>query len=101
MVFAIYLVEKVFAFMRVSNDISSDFMKKAYETVLIIEDDADLRRLLESILTPYIKKVASGETLQSGWNAVTNIQPDLILLDNNLPCAPHSQRRVNDTPSCL
>lgn len=60
-------------------------MKKAYETVLIIEDDDDLRRLLESILTPYIKKIASGGTLQSGWQQLNYIQPDLILLDNNLP----------------
>lgn len=60
-------------------------MKKAYETVLIIEDDDDLRRLLESILTPYIKKIASGGTLQSGWQQLNHVQPDLILLDNNLP----------------
>jgi DNA-binding response OmpR family regulator len=71
--------------MRMSDEVRESFMKKAYETVLIIEDDADLRRLLESILTPYIKKVASGETLQSGWQSLDHFQPDLILLDNNLP----------------
>jgi len=60
-------------------------MKKAYERVLIVEDDSDLRNLLESIITQRVKYVMSSDNLATAQVMIAANKPDLILLDNNLP----------------
>jgi two-component system NtrC family sensor kinase len=57
----------------------------AKETVLIIDDSAELRSVLENVLSFGSYKVLSASTGQEGFGLVQQEQPDLIMVDLELP----------------
>jgi DNA-binding response OmpR family regulator len=58
---------------------------KTLNRALIIDDDPDLCNLLKSILTDVIPEVNFVHTIALGHQALADIKPDIIFLDNNLP----------------
>jgi two-component system KDP operon response regulator KdpE len=54
-------------------------------TILAIEDDAAIRRLLKSALNPDEYRLIEAETAQDGIDQITKRNPDLVLLDLGLP----------------
>jgi DNA-binding response OmpR family regulator len=58
---------------------------KKYTKALIIDDDPDLCQLLKSVLDTIIPIVEYTHTLKSGIKFLTQLQPDIVFLDNNLP----------------
>ncbi|ATG50909.1 hypothetical protein CFK38_04720 [Brachybacterium vulturis] len=54
-------------------------------TALVIEDDDDIRRLLEVVLTQAGYSVAGADTGTSGLEALEAQVPDLLLVDVGLP----------------
>ncbi len=57
----------------------------AYRRVLIVEDEATLRRAMARNLTGRGLAVSEAESAEAAVDAVTHDRPDLILLDINLP----------------
>lgn len=57
----------------------------AFKKILIVDDEADLRGLLKSFLTPLNYEVATASTLSEALELVPQLKPDIIFLDNNLP----------------
>jgi two-component system, OmpR family, response regulator len=53
--------------------------------VLIIDDEQDLCHLMKSFLLPLGFTVYTAHTLKDGLDAVKNVSPEIIFLDNNLP----------------
>jgi DNA-binding response OmpR family regulator len=53
--------------------------------ILVIDDDADIRKLVEKILTVQGYKVSQAEDGESGLGLAIVKKPDLIILDLNLP----------------
>jgi two-component system KDP operon response regulator KdpE len=53
--------------------------------VLVIDDEAQIRKMLSITLTSYDYRVAEAATAKEGLAAVVNHPPDLILLDLGLP----------------
>ncbi len=53
--------------------------------ILVIEDSADIRRLLEHVLRRAGYEVISECEGPAGWECFQRVQPDLVLLDVNLP----------------
>lgn len=53
--------------------------------VLIIDDEQDLCHLMKSFLLPLGFIVYTAHTLRDGLQAVRNVSPEIIFLDNNLP----------------
>lgn len=53
--------------------------------VLIIDDEQDLCHLMKSFLLSLGYTVYTAHTLKDGLQAVKNIEPEIIFLDNNLP----------------
>lgn len=53
--------------------------------ILIVEDDADIRKLIRANLTPADFDVYEAENGQEGWTLAQHIEPDLIILDIMMP----------------
>jgi two-component system cell cycle response regulator DivK len=53
--------------------------------ILHIEDNADNRRLVRRILLSYGFQVMEAENAQKARELLQNLQPDLILMDINMP----------------
>ena len=53
--------------------------------ILVVDDDADIRKLVERILTKQGHKVSGAEDGESGLGFAIVRKPDLIILDLNLP----------------
>ena len=61
-------------------------IKMDYErTLLIVDDEVDVCMLLRRALLKYFRKVECAHTLTDGYALVATFQPDVVLLDNNLP----------------
>lgn len=58
-------------------------MNKA--TVLIVDDEPQIRKLLELSLTSHDMHVIQAEDGKSGLSMAANHQPDVVLLDLGLP----------------
>ncbi|HEX7097819.1 MAG TPA: response regulator transcription factor [Acidimicrobiia bacterium] len=54
-------------------------------TVLVIEDDADIRRLVADALAKQGHTVESAEAALPGLKAAVELRPDLVILDLGLP----------------
>lgn len=55
------------------------------ERILIVEDDIDIMEVLFLSLASAGYEIVKASTISQGWQAVQTHQPDLILLDVNLP----------------
>lgn len=55
------------------------------KSVLIVDDEIDLCLLLKQFLTKKDYEVHIAHTLSDGLSILKNIQPDTLMLDNNLP----------------
>ncbi len=53
--------------------------------ILVVDDDAAIRRLVEKILTSRGHRVSQAEDGEAGFGAAMLNRPDLIILDLNLP----------------
>ena len=53
--------------------------------ILVVDDDRDIRQLVEKILTAQGHKVSQAEDGEAGLGFVLVKKPDLVLLDLNLP----------------
>ena len=53
--------------------------------ILVVDDDADIRKLVETILTRQGYKVSQAEDGETGLGFAIIKKPDLIILDLNLP----------------
>jgi CheY-like chemotaxis protein len=56
------------------------------ESILVIDDNPEIVRFLERILTPLGYDVIGAANGQSGLDMVTTRAPDLIMLDMKMPC---------------
>jgi two-component system KDP operon response regulator KdpE len=54
-------------------------------TLLVIDDESQVRRFLRGSLTPMDYKVVEADTGESGLTAASSHKPDIILLDLGLP----------------
>ena len=63
----------------------SYFMKRATGTVLIVDDDATLRRSLESVLTPLGYRVLTAGSPDTAYSLLGAEAVDAVLLDIGLP----------------
>jgi two-component system, cell cycle response regulator len=54
-------------------------------TILVVEDDAVCRMMVNRILEPHYQNVIVVESAEQAWDVVQQKPPDLILLDINLP----------------
>jgi DNA-binding response OmpR family regulator len=55
------------------------------QTILVVEDSSDISRLVRHILAQAGYNVIVAENGPDGWDAFEQSQPDLVLLDVNLP----------------
>ena len=55
------------------------------KTIIIIDDDADTRTYLSTILLRGGYKVLTAGDGQEGWNLIQEHKPDLVLLDMMMP----------------
>lgn len=53
--------------------------------ILIIDDEADIRFLLKRALTSHNYTVSEAENLKTGLEMYNEVQPDIVILDVNLP----------------
>jgi two-component system, OmpR family, KDP operon response regulator KdpE len=60
-------------------------MRKAANTVLVIDDEPQIRRFVSAGLELYGYSVSEAANGAAGLNAVAHIRPDLIILDLGLP----------------
>jgi two-component system KDP operon response regulator KdpE len=60
-------------------------MGKAADTVLVIDGDPKIRRVIGADLEPYGCLVSTAETGGAGLHAAIHVRPDLIILDPALP----------------
>jgi two-component system, OmpR family, KDP operon response regulator KdpE len=60
-------------------------MPRASNTILVIDDEPQIRRLLKAGLELYGYSVSEAENGSAGLNAVAHSRPDLIILDLGLP----------------
>ena len=60
-------------------------MTDAKPTILVIEDEAQIRRFLRTTLTSHHFQLAEATTGQEGITQAATYQPDIILLDLGLP----------------
>ena len=58
---------------------------KHYEYAVIIDDDTDLCLLLKAILKDLIPHIKFAHSIESGEQLLSQLKPDVIFLDNNLP----------------
>jgi len=55
------------------------------KTILVVEDSLDISRLLEHILRQEGYQTVVADDGPAGWEAFQKLQPDLVILDVNLP----------------
>ena len=60
-------------------------MKKENKKIIIIDDDKIFSETLASILRLSDFDVFEEQTAESGFEAIVNVNPNLVLLDINLP----------------
>jgi two-component system KDP operon response regulator KdpE len=60
-------------------------MRKAANTVLVIDDEPQIRRFISAGLELYGYSVPEAENGSAGLNAVAHVRPDVIVLDLGLP----------------
>ncbi len=60
-------------------------MRKAANTILMIDDEPQIRRFVKAGLELYGYSVSEAENGSAGLNAVAHSRPDLIILDLGLP----------------
>jgi len=60
-------------------------MRKAANTVLVIDDEPQIRRFISAGLELYGYSVREAENGSAGLNAVAHLRPDVIVLDLSLP----------------
>lgn len=60
-------------------------MKKENKKIIIIDDDKIFSETMASILKLSNFDVFEEQTAESGFEAIVNVVPDLVLLDINLP----------------
>ena len=60
-------------------------MRKAANTVLVIDDEPQIRRFISAGLELYGYSVREAENGSAGLNAVAHVRPDVIVLDLGLP----------------
>jgi two-component system, OmpR family, KDP operon response regulator KdpE len=60
-------------------------MPKAANTILVIDDEPQIRRFVKAGLELYGYSVSEAENGSAGLNAVAHSRPDLIILDLGLP----------------
>jgi DNA-binding response OmpR family regulator len=53
--------------------------------ILIVDDEADIRFLLKRALTSHNYSVSEAGTLKQGLDIYNEINPDIVILDVNLP----------------
>lgn len=68
---------------KVKADNNSSVLKNS--TVLVVEDNDDLRRLIVELLKSSVKHVYEAKNGIDGWNIFENVEPDLVLLDIGMP----------------
>ncbi|MEO6759602.1 MAG: response regulator [Saprospiraceae bacterium] len=54
-------------------------------TLLIVDDEVDVCMLLRRALLKQFQKVECAHSLTEGYALAATFQPDVVLLDNNLP----------------
>lgn len=73
----------------VSSDVKAgviaDFSVRKY-SVLIVEDEPELRNYLKSSLKEYFKQVYVAEDGEKAFNIVVRYQPDIVVSDVMMPC---------------
>jgi CheY-like chemotaxis protein len=71
------------------------------KTVLVIDDSATIRKLVDSHLSPAGYRVVLAPSAEAGIELANEIQPDLILLDHQLPGTTGHQvaTDLTNTPS--
>ena len=63
-----------------------DFAKKMHPyTILYVEDDPQVRAYISEFLGRYCKKIYACESSEEGLNIYNQHQPDILMLDINLP----------------
>ena len=55
------------------------------KNILIVEDHADIRRLIRMTLEFEDVRIAEAATAQQGWDLACQTSPDLVLLDVMMP----------------
>ena len=60
-------------------------MHKPYSIALIVDDEDDICFLLSIYLRRFFEEVRFAQTLSEGLRLATQLQPELLVLDNNLP----------------
>lgn len=55
------------------------------QTILVVEDSSDISRLVRHILAQAGYEVIVAENGPDGWDAFEKAQPNLVILDVNLP----------------
>jgi two-component system, OmpR family, KDP operon response regulator KdpE len=60
-------------------------MRKAANTILVIDDEPQIRRFVKAGLELYGYSVSEAENGAAGLNAIAHSRPDLIILDLGLP----------------
>jgi two-component system, OmpR family, KDP operon response regulator KdpE len=60
-------------------------MRKAANTILVIDDEPQIRRFVKAGLELYGYSMSEAENGSAGLNAVAHSRPDLIILDLGLP----------------
>ena len=54
-------------------------------TILVIDDSATIRRLVDSTLSPVGYRVVLAASAEEGLERAAEVVPDLIILDHQLP----------------
>src|SRR2546430_10820384 len=57
-------------------------------TILVIDDEPQIRRALKNALSEVFDRVMEADTGQQGIDLAATVQPDLIILDLGLPDTP-------------
>ena len=60
-------------------------MKLSEQRILVIDDSATIRRLVDQTLTPAGYRVILAATAEEGLELAAQVQPNMILLDHQLP----------------
>ena len=76
-------------------------MRSGKTRIVIVDDEQDLCFLLSSMLRSQGFEVESFFTLRSGLNGISRLQPNWVILDNNLPDGlgwEHNHQIIESTP---